>query len=100
MFPRHPSLLQLTDFLGNNANAVKWQVWTALLVYVQLRFQSWRGRWGHSFSRLLTLLRAALWQKRDLHELVDRYGTAGGDYRSLDSPRQAELPGFESVLMG
>jgi IS4 transposase len=26
--------LQLADFLGHSANAVKWQVWTALLAYV------------------------------------------------------------------
>ena len=26
--------LQLCDFLGNSANAVRWQVWTALLLYV------------------------------------------------------------------
>ena len=30
--------LQLADFLGHNANAVRWQVWTALLVYLLLRF--------------------------------------------------------------
>jgi len=26
--------LQLCDFLGNSVNAVRWQVWTALLLYV------------------------------------------------------------------
>ncbi|MCM8538640.1 MAG: transposase, partial [Lentisphaeraceae bacterium] len=26
--------LQLADFLGQNENAVRWQVWTALLTYV------------------------------------------------------------------
>ncbi len=72
----------------------------ALLVYVLLRFQAWRTNWTHSFSRLLTLLRAALWQARDLRELLKRYGTAGGDFRDLNSPRQAEFPGFESHLMG
>jgi len=30
--------LQLCDFLGNSANAVRWQVWTALLLYVLMRF--------------------------------------------------------------
>jgi hypothetical protein len=33
--------LQLADFLGHNANAVRWQVWTALLTYVLLRFSAW-----------------------------------------------------------
>lgn len=99
-FKQIKQTLQLADFLGHNANAVKWQLWMALLVYVLLRFQAWRTNWTHSFSRLLTLLRAALWQVRDLSGLLERYGTAGGDFRNIDSPRQAEFPGFESVLMG
>ncbi len=52
--------LQLADFLGHNANAVRWQVWTALLVYLRLRFCAFLSQWGHSFTRLFTLLRAAL----------------------------------------
>ena len=32
--------LQLCDFLGNSANAVRWQVWTALLLYALMRFLS------------------------------------------------------------
>jgi hypothetical protein len=72
----------------------------ALLVYVLLRFQPWQAGWAHSFSRLLTLLHAALWQVRDLTDLLKRYGTAGGDYRRMSSPRQEELPGFERHLMG
>ena len=99
-FKQIKQTLQLADFLGNNANAVKWQLWMALLVYVLLRFQVWQGSWTHSFSRLLTLLRAALWQVRDLAALLRRYGTAGGDFRSLDPLRQSELPGFEFNLMG
>jgi hypothetical protein len=99
-FKQIKQTLQLADFLGHNANAVKWQLWMALLVYVLLRFQAWRASWTHSFSRLLTLLRAALWQVRDLPNLLRRYGTAGGDFQRMHSPRQAELPGFESHLMG
>ena len=63
-FKQMKQTLQLADFLGTNANAVKWQIWTALLVYVLLRFQTWLSQWAHSFSRLFTLLRAALWQRR------------------------------------
>jgi hypothetical protein len=99
-FKQIKQTLQLADFLGNNANAVNWQLWMALLVYVLLRFQVWLGSWTHSFSRLLTLLRAALWQVRDLAALLRRYGTAKGDFRSLDPLRQSELPGFEFNLMG
>jgi IS4 transposase len=44
--------LQLADFLGHNANAVRWQVWMALLVYVLLRYLSYLSKWSHSFTRL------------------------------------------------
>lgn len=99
-FKQVKQTLQLADFLGHNANAVKWQVWMALLVYVLLRFQAWRSRWAHSFSRLLTVLRAALWLPREVAELLRRYGTAGGDYRRLEPPRPSALPGFAAYLMG
>src|SRR6516225_3951059 len=66
--------LQLADFLGHNANAVRWQVWTALLVQVLLRFCAFVSRWGHSFTRLFTLLRSALWQKLELRSLLEVYG--------------------------
>ena len=28
----------MADFLGNSANAVRWQLWSALLCYVLLRY--------------------------------------------------------------
>ena len=86
--------LQLADFLGHNANAVRWQVWIALLVYVLLRYLSYVSKWAHSFTRLFTMLRAVLWSKIDLWDLLDRYGTAKGSFRSLARPDQAYFPGF------
>ena len=93
-FKQIKQTLQLADFLGRSANAVQWQVWTALLVYVLLRFQAWCHRWAHSFARLFTLLRAGLWQRRDLAQLLRRYGTADGDFRLLGPGAQSWLPGF------
>ena len=86
--------LQLADFLGHNANAVKWQIWTALLTYLLLRFSAYLGRWAHSFTRLFALLRSALWQKLELRSLLERYGTASGGGRFLGHPEQAYLAGF------
>jgi len=86
--------LQLADFLGHNANAVRWQVWTALLAYLLLRFCAWLGRWNHSFTRLFTLIRSALWQKLDLRSLLECYGTAKGGGRFLGRPEQVYLPGL------
>jgi hypothetical protein len=86
--------LQLADFLGHNANAVRWQVWTALLVYLLLRFCAFLSQWGHSFTRLFALLRSALWQKLELRSLLEVYGTAGGGGRFLGTPQQAYLAGL------
>ena len=99
-FKQLKQTVQLVDFLGHNANAVKWQVWTALLVHLLLRFLAWRSRWTHSFTRLFTFVRAALWLERDLADLLKRCGTADGDFRSIGPPAQAWLPGFASPLMG
>ena len=93
-FKQVKQTLQLADFLGHNANAVQWQIWSALLVYVLLRFQAWCSQWGHSFARLFTLLRATLWQRRDLAQLLRRYGTAPGHYAWLTPAQQGWLPGF------
>ena len=93
-FKQIKQTLQLADFLGNSANAVRWQVWTALLMYVLLRFCAWLSQWGHSFARLFALLRSALWQKLELRSLLEVYGTAGGGGRFLGTPQQAYLAGF------
>jgi len=93
-FKQIKQTLQLADFLGHNANAVRWQVWTALLVYLLLRYLSYVANWGHSFTRLFTILRAVLWSKLDLRGLLDCYGTANGKFRNLAQPDQAYFPGF------
>ena len=93
-FKQIKQTLQLADFLGHNANAVRWQVWTALLTCVLLRYLSCLSRWAHSFTRLFTLLRAAQWEKLDLLKLLAAYGTAGGSFRHLARPEQAYLPGL------
>ena len=93
-FKQIKQTLKLADFLGNSANAVRWQVWTALLVYLLLRYLAWQSSWGHSFSRLFTVVRAAFWQKWDLAALLKSYGTADGSFRCLGAPEQAFLPGL------
>ena len=93
-FKQIKQTLQLADFLGHNANAVRWQVWMALLVYALLRYLSCLSKWAHSFTRLFTILRAVLWSKLDLRSLLQSYGTAGGHFRYLARPEQAYFPGF------
>jgi hypothetical protein len=94
LFKQIKQTLQLADFLGTSANAVCWQVWTALLVYLLLRYLAFLSDWSHSFSRLFTLIRAALWKKWDVLSLLRRYGTADGHFRYLAQPEQAYLPGI------
>ena len=93
-FKQIKQTLQLADFLGTTANAVRWQVWTALLVYLLLRYVAFLSDWAHSFSRLFAIIRTCLWRKWDLLGLLERYGTAGGNFRYLGRPEQAFFPGF------
>ena len=93
-FKQIKQTLQLCDFLGNNRNAIQWQVWMALLVYVLLRYIAFLSQWPHSFTRLAALIRSALWCGLDIIAALKSYGTAGGDFRLLDMPRQADLFGF------
>lgn len=93
-FKQVKQTLQVGDFLGHNANAVKWQLWMALLVYVLLRFQAWCSHWPHSFARLFTFIRAGLWLPRDLSQLLRRCGTGNGSFAELDPPLQRWLPHF------
>ena len=93
-FKQIKQTLQLSDFLGHSANAVRWQVWMALLVYVLLRYQAFLSSWEHSFTRLFTLLRSVLWRYYDLRSLLESYGTAGGSFRVLATPQQAYFAGI------
>ena len=92
--------LQLADFLGNSANAVHWQIWIALLVYVLLRYLSCLSRWQQSFTRLWAICRSLLWRQIDLLELLRSYGIAGGRKRIISAPEQAYFPDFEPVAVG
>jgi hypothetical protein len=86
--------LQIADFMGYNENAVRWQVWTALLVYILLRFTAWQGRWKGSFTRLFTVLRGVLWSCLDMFSVLKCCGTARGTVRMRAAPEQCYLPGF------
>ena len=93
-FKQIKQTLQLADFLGHSANAVRWQVWMALLVYVLLRFLAVVHGWNHSFTRLFTLMRTSLWRRWDLTSLLKLYGTAPGSFRFIATPQQPCFQGF------
>ena len=86
--------LQLCDFLGHNRNAVLWQVWTALILYVLLRFLAYSNSWRHGFKRFFCLLRASVWDGVSVTSLATLCGTAGGGPPLRAAPEQLYLHGF------
>jgi len=94
-FKQIKQTLQLCDFLGHNKNAIQWQVWMGLLVYVLLRFLAHLSDWSHSFTRLFGLIRCSIWTRHDVLAVLRSCGTAGGDFRLLEAPQQAYLLGME-----
>jgi len=93
-FKQIKQTLQLADFLGHSQEAIRWQIWTALLTYVLLRFIAFRAQWKRSFARLLTVLRSVLWNRLDMHSVLRCCGTAPDPPPLRTSPGQAYLPGF------
>ena len=93
-FKQIKQTLKVCDFLGHSKQAIRWQLWSALLLYVLLRFQAWASNWPHSFTRLFALLRGILWDRFDLRQILDFYGTASGRWRMCSHPETAYLPGF------
>jgi len=86
--------LQLSDFMGYSANAVRWQIWMGLLVHLLMRCLAFMHGWQHSFKRLFTVIRASLWRRWDLDILLQSYGTAKPPGRIRATPELAYLPGF------
>lgn len=94
-FKQLKQTLKLSGFIGYSKNAIQWQVWAALLVWLLSRYAAFASGWNHSFSRLMALLRSCAWEKFDLAELLQFHGTAGGLPRMVAEPGQAYFEGFE-----
>ena len=58
--------LKIKTFLGTSANAVKTQIWTALIAMLVLRYLKLLSTFGWSLSNLIALLRQQLFVHRDL----------------------------------
>jgi hypothetical protein len=58
--------LKIKTFVGTSANAVKIQIWTALIAMLILRFLQLRSQFNWSLSNLVALLRMNLFTHRDL----------------------------------
>lgn len=75
-FKEFKQTCQLNDFIGYSENAIKWQVWTALLAHLLLRYIAHMSQWKLSFSRLAAIIRGTLWKFLKLRALLELYGTA------------------------
>ena len=58
--------LKIKTFVGTSANAVRIQIWTALIAILILRFLQLRSQFNWSLSNLVALLRMNLFTHRDL----------------------------------
>jgi hypothetical protein len=64
--------LKIKTFVGTSANAVKTQIWTALIAMLVLRFLQLRSTFHWSLSNLVALLRMNLFTHRDLWAWLDQ----------------------------
>lgn len=93
-FKQIKQTFKVCDFLGHSKQAIRWQLWSALLLYSLLRFIAFQSQWPHSFTRMFTLVRGVVWERFNLFDLADFYGTARHRYRMCSTPQQAYFPGF------
>lgn len=93
-FKQVKQTLQISDFLGHNENAIRWQVWTALLTYVLLRFLEFQSQWEHSFSRMFTVIRGVMWSYLNLFSVLESCGTANAPPRRISAPPEQLLFNF------
>ena len=63
--------LKIKTFVGTSANALKVQVWTALIAMLLLKYLQMKARFAWSLSNLVALLRMNLFTHRDLWGWLD-----------------------------
>jgi len=63
--------LRIKTFVGTSANAVRIQIWTALIAMLLLKLLQFRSRIDWSLSNLVALLRWNLFTHKDLWKWID-----------------------------
>jgi hypothetical protein len=85
--------LKIKTFVGTSENAVRIQIWTALIAMLILKMQQLKSKLNWSLSNLAALLRLNLMTHRDLDEwLDDPYAYSKAD------PPEPDLPLFANIL--
>jgi hypothetical protein len=64
-------LLKIKTFVGTSANALKTQIWTALIAMLVLKYLHLKSQYGWSLSNLVALVRHQLFVYRDLYAWLD-----------------------------
>lgn len=64
--------LKIKTFVGTSANAVRIQIWTALIAVLIVRYLQFRSNFQWAVSNLVALLRWNLFSYRDLWEWINR----------------------------
>jgi len=81
--------LKIKTFIGTSPNAVKTQIWCALISMLLLRYLQLRSRFGWSLSNLVALLRMNLFTHRDLEAWLNE--PFGVPPNPSDTPLQGSL---------
>ena len=98
-FKENKQTLQLAGFLGTSENAIKWQIWTALLTYLLLRLNAWLGAWKRSFRRFFhACKRCALESKKVVYLDSTRRNGVTGDFSSNPVGRRPNAIRFRRHL--
>jgi Transposase DDE domain len=84
--------LKIKTFVGTSANAVRIQIWTALIAMLLIKILQFKSTFGWALSNLVALLRWNLFTYRDLWEWINRPydtppegGLSQGELFDLDS---------------
>ncbi len=80
--------LKIKTFVGTSPNALKTQIWTALIAVLLLRYLQFRSKYNLPLCRLVALLRLNLFSYRNLWDWIDN---------PFDTP--PELPGPQQLEM-
>ena len=64
-------LLRVKTFVGTSANALKTQIWIALIAMLVLKYLHLKSQYGWSLSNLVALVRQQLFVYRDLYLWLD-----------------------------
>jgi len=81
--------LRIKTFVGTSANALKIQIWTALIAILLLKYLQLRASYGWSLSNLVAMLRQQLFVYRDLFAWLNQPFEPPP---ALESPRAVQLP--------